>query len=80
MSTMALAKKGYSTSDKTRHINIRYFFIKDRVDAEEMEIRYMPTESMIADFFTKPLTGQLFVDMRDKVLGTSTNADAWYMY
>jgi hypothetical protein len=80
MSTMALAKKGYSTSDKTRHINIRYFFIKDRVDAEELEIRYMPTESMIADFFTKPLIGKLFVEMRDKVLGARTNVDAWYMY
>jgi hypothetical protein len=69
MSTMALVKKGYSTSNNTRHINIRYFFIKDRVDTEELKIEYLPTEDMIADFFTKPLQGELFKTLRDKILG-----------
>jgi hypothetical protein len=69
MSTMALVKKGYSTSNNTRHINIRYFFIKDRIDNEELKIEYLPTEDMIADFFTKPLQGDLFKKLRDKVLG-----------
>ena len=66
---MALVKRGYSASDKTRHINIRYFFIKDRVDAGELALEYLPTEKMIADFFTKPLTGNLFNIARDKILG-----------
>ena len=44
MSTMALAEKGRSTAEKTRHINIRYFFVKDRVEAGEIEIKYCPTE------------------------------------
>jgi hypothetical protein len=69
MSTIALVKKGYSTSSNTRHINIRYFFIKNRVDNEELKIEYLPTEDMIADFFTKPLQGELFKTLRDKVLG-----------
>ena len=74
MSTMALVKKGYSTSSNTRHINIRYFFIKDRVDQAELKIEYLPTEDMIADFFTKPLQGELFRKLRDKILGiTNTN-------
>jgi histone deacetylase 1/2 len=72
MSTMALVKKGYSTSTNTRHINIRYFFIKDRVDSEELKIEYLPTEDMIADFFTKPLQGDLFKRLRDKILGIHT--------
>jgi hypothetical protein len=72
MSTMALVKKGYSTSNNTRHINIRYFFIKDRVDREELKIEYLPTEDMIADFFTKPLQGDLFKKLRDKILGINT--------
>jgi hypothetical protein len=73
MSTMALVKKGYSTSNNTRHINIRYFFIKDRVDTEELKIEYLPTEDMIADFFTKPLQGELFKTLRDKVLGVKVD-------
>ena len=68
-STMALISKGYSTSDKTRHINIRYFFIKDRVDAGELEVRYCPTEEMLADLLTKPLQGEQFAKLRDRLLG-----------
>ena len=61
---MALVKKGYSTASNNRHINIRYFVIKDRVDNEELKIEYLPTEEMIADFFTKPLQGALFRKLR----------------
>ena len=43
------------SSQRTRHINIRYFFIKDMVENEEVNIVYCPTEHMVADFFTKPL-------------------------
>jgi hypothetical protein len=36
LSTMALATKGRSTSEQTRHVHIRYFFVKDRVDSGEV--------------------------------------------
>ena len=68
MSTMALAEKGRSTAEKTRHINIRYFFVKDRVEAGEIEIKYCPTEHMLADILTKPLQGRAFQDTRDILL------------
>jgi len=71
-SAMALINKGYSTSDKTRHINIRFFFIKDRVDSGEVKVVYCPTEEMLADLLTKPLQGKLFFDLRDRLLGRST--------
>ena len=32
---------------------IRYFFVKDRIDKKEIEIRYCPTVKMLADYFTK---------------------------
>ena len=68
-SCIALVKKGYSTSDSTRHINIRYFWLKNRVDTGEIKLEFMPTDSMIADFFTKPLTGAAFIKMRDIIMG-----------
>ena len=44
-----------SCTDNSRHIHIRYFFVKDRVDKKEIVIKYCNTELMLADFFTKPL-------------------------
>ena len=68
MSTMALAKNGQSNSERSRHINIRYFFVKDRVDQGEVRIEYKPTGEMIADVLTKPLQGSLFARLRDLLL------------
>ena len=64
-----------SSSQRTRHINIRYFFIKDRVDKEEVNIVYCPTGHMVADFFTKPLQGKQFMEFRNKILGIDVNPD-----
>ena len=69
MSTIALANKGRSTSARTRHIAIRYFFVKDRIDAGEIRVEHMPTGKMIADILTKPLQGDLFREMRAALLG-----------
>ena len=60
MSTIFLANKGKSTSERTRHIKIRYFFIHHYIDSKEIVIVHMPTVDMIADIMTKPLHGALF--------------------
>ena len=49
-----------SSSKKTRHINIRYYFITDRIKSDEIEIEYCPTDDMVADYFTKPLKEKNF--------------------
>jgi hypothetical protein len=67
-STICLARRGKSTSNRTRHVAIRYFFIKDRMDSGEVEISYLPTERMVADFFTKPLQGAVFLQHRAMVM------------
>jgi hypothetical protein len=55
-SSILLEKIGRSSSSKrTRHMDIRYFFVTDRVDSKEVDIQYCPTGNMVADFFTKPL-------------------------
>jgi hypothetical protein len=68
-STMALIEKGRSTSSRTRHIAIRYFFVSDKVSSGEVEIVYLPTGSMRADIMTKPLQGDLFRKMRAELMG-----------
>ena len=69
LSTMALANNGRSTSDRTRHINIRYFFIKQYLDNGIMTLQHCPATDMIADILTKPLQGNEFERLRDLLLG-----------
>ena len=60
-SSILLERNGCrSSSKRTKHIQIHYFFIKDKVDAGNIEIKYCPTEDMCGDYFTKPVQGNLF--------------------
>jgi hypothetical protein len=69
-SAMRMEKNGRnSCTGNSRHISIRFFFVKDRVDKKEFTIEYCPTKSMLADYFTKPLQGKLFRDMRSIIMG-----------
>ena len=68
-SAMKLEKNGRASSGKiTRHINIRYFFVTDRIPANEMKVDYCPTEMMIVDLYMKPLQGKLFRLFRNLIL------------
>ena len=39
-----------SSSRRTKHLNIRYFFITYRIKKGELKIEYCPTDDMVADF------------------------------
>ena len=60
MSTIFLANKGRSTSERTRHIQIRYYLIHHYIDENDIVVVHMPTANMIADIMTKPLHGALY--------------------
>ena len=69
-SAMRLERNGRtSAGQKSRHINIRYFWITDRLRAESIRLEHCPTECMLGDFFTKPLQGSLFRKFRSVLLG-----------
>jgi hypothetical protein len=69
-SSILLERNGKASSGKrTRHINIRYFFITDRVNMKEVSIEWCPTKDMVADFMTKPLQGSHFKRLRDIIMG-----------
>jgi hypothetical protein len=69
-STMKLEINGKrSSGQKTRHIDIRYFFIKDRIKTEGIDIVHCPTLEMLGDFYTKPLQGSLFRKFREVIMG-----------
>ena len=71
-STVKLEINGKLSSGKrTRHIKIRFFFIKDRIKSGDINIVYCPTDRMLADFLTKPLQGNTFKIFRDQLMNYS---------
>ena len=69
MSCIAMMARGRSGNERTRHIDIRYFWLKERVDSGEAVIRHMGTASMYANLLTKPLQGAQFIGERDALTG-----------
>jgi hypothetical protein len=68
-SAVLLEENGrFSSGKRTKHMDIRYFFIKNLVENKEVKIEWCPTEKMLGDFFTKPLSGTLFFRMRDIIM------------
>jgi hypothetical protein len=68
--TIKLSDNGKAFSGKgTLHINVRYFFFTDHIARKEVAIQYCPTKEMVADYFTKPLQGELFYKFRDQIRG-----------
>jgi hypothetical protein len=41
---------------KNRHIKIRRNFVKEQIIKGRVEVRYQPTDKMVADIGTKPVT------------------------
>ncbi len=66
---MKLEINGKASSGKrTRHMNIKYFFITDLINRGEIQTEYCPTEYMIADYMTKPLLGKKFHAFRQAIM------------
>lgn len=43
------------TNTRTKHINIRHHFIRERTENKHINLKYLQTDEMIADSFTKTL-------------------------
>ena len=69
--TMLLERNCNTSSGKrTKHINVRYFFIVDCIFKGEVRVEWCPTKDLLADFLTKPLQGASFKRFRDLIMGT----------
>ena len=68
-SVILLEKNGKKSSSKrTKHIAIRYYFITDRFKAGKLDIKYCPTGDMVADYLTKPLQGKKFYQFSKEIM------------
>ena len=55
--------------ERTHHIQIRYFWVKERVDTGEVRVEYMRSEDIYANVLTKPLQRSQFRRERDGLTG-----------
>ena len=75
-STILLAKNGRMSAGKnSKHIHHRFFLITDKIAQGDLEVKYAPTKEMWGDINTKPLQGQLFREMRARIMGCEVDYD-----
>ena len=67
-STITMINNGKISSKKTRHVNIRYFWVKEKEDSGEVDISCVQSLEMVADILTKPQQGELFRKLRGRLL------------
>ena len=52
---------------KTKHIEVRYHFLRDKVEKGNISLSYVPTQDQLADIFTKPLDQVTFTRLRGEL-------------
>jgi hypothetical protein len=52
---------------KTKHIKVRYRFLRDNVDKGKIGLIHVPTHDQLADIFAKPLDQETFTRLRDEL-------------
>ena len=52
---------------RSKHIAIRYYFLRDLSKNGEVELKYCSTQEQLADIMTKPLKLDAFVKLRDQL-------------
>lgn len=52
---------------KTKHIAIKYHFVRELVQDKEIRLEYVNSKEQIADIFTKPLPKDAFLYLRGKL-------------
>jgi hypothetical protein len=52
---------------RTKHIDIRYHFLRDHQQRGDIEIAYVNTKDQLADIFTKPLDEKTFSKLRNEL-------------
>ena len=53
--------------DRSKHIEMRYHYVRDMVQWRVVSLRYIPTDDQTADVSTKPLLKTKFEYFRDKL-------------
>ena len=79
LSAKFLVEHGDSSSSKSKHMKVRYFYIKEKVDEGVVETQHKGTDEVWADLLTKPITSKKkFSLMRSKILNLQPEDKYYY--
>ena len=69
-STILLETNGCRNAGKhSRALNIRYFFLTEKINQGKLSVEYCPTDKMTVDYMSKPLVGSKFQQFSKDILG-----------
>jgi hypothetical protein len=60
--------QNYSEHDRSKHIRIKYDYIKDEIDNKYIHLSWISSNNQLADIFTKALQGSVFLGMKNKLI------------
>ena len=62
-------------TQRSKHIDIKYHYIRDEQRKGEVKFEYVPSEDNLADLFTKPLSAIRFNTLRDRFMTAACTAE-----
>ena len=66
---MKLEENGKESSGKrTRHFNIKYFYVTDLIKRKLLKIAYCPSDKLVGDYMSKPTVSEKFWRFRNKIM------------
>jgi hypothetical protein len=66
-------------SEKTKHIDMKYYFVKEHMQLGTIKLRYLPTGDMVAYMMTKPLHGPALVKHKSAILGATGHMQRYHL-
>lgn len=76
-SAIALAHRDRNMrTDRTKHIDVRYHYIREQIAANTVKLLHVPTESQLADILTKDLEKTRFMQLTTAILNLAPAAKA----
>ena len=70
---MQMLQQGTGSFKRAKHIKVRFFWMKELLDNGSLKLIYMPTDELVADILTKPLTGWKFQYLLYKLIGWNSS-------
>ena len=60
--------KNGGNQTRTRHVNVKYHFVREKIDAGFIQLQWIESSKQVADILTKPLARAPFERLRSVLL------------
>jgi hypothetical protein len=67
--SLKMLKNGTGSFKRAKHIKVRWFWLKELIEAGLIVMKWISGLELVADILTKPITGSRFKELRKMLLG-----------